>query len=325
MVVNKKRARQVLGIEPGTEKSEIKKRYRQLMQQVHPDVSTSSREIYEYSAQEINIAYEVLMKEQVEAQEDISGDRRDHAEKNKKNAAWDAPVNANAFMEREVFQYVEDYEGTILGNFCVAKGKYLWRTDEDFPLFLLSLYQCGKKLLDEIDDELCRDIASQNRQRIQTELTYLLAQQFTDSTVLLKELTKEETDSADGKTTFFMNAMLESSGSMSVVKTGDPLYPSRVRQHRLYLKNQEGKELGYLSFSDDRLYYVVIPLFEQRRVSVKIRAAEKPGSKKKKAGTEYQNLHLWIRLLDADVSRLPENLNLQIERLLAEYGKRAWS
>lgn len=320
-----KRAYQILGIEPGTGKKEIKKRYRQLMQQVHPDVSASSQGIYEYSAQEINIAYEVLMEAQPTGQEDIGGGRNDRTEKGWNNAAWDAPVNANAFMEREIFQYVEDYEGTILGNFCVAKGKYLWRTDEDFPLFLLSLYQCGKKLLDDIDDELCRDIALQNRQRIQTELTYLLAQQFIDSTVLLQELAKEEADSVNGKPTFFMNAMLEASGSAFSVKAGDMLYPSRVRQHRLYLKNQEGKELGYLSFLDDRLYYVIIPLFEQKRVMVKIQAAERRISRKRRAGAEYQNLYLWIRLLDADVSRLPENLNLQIEKLLEEYRKKAYT
>lgn len=320
--MTERKAYEILGIEPGTGKSEIKKRYRQLMLQVHPDVGASSRELYEYSAQEINIAYAVLMKEQSADHKDISGGGKEQTEKSTKNAAWDAPVNANAFVEREVLHYVEDYDGTVLGNFCVAKGKYLWRTDEDFPLFLLSLYQCSKKLLDEIDDELCRDEAVRNRQRVQSELTYLLAQQFIDSTALLKELAKEEAAGVDGKQTFLIAAMLESSGTASV-KAGELLYPSRVRQHRLYVKNQAGKELGYLSFWDDRLYYVIIPLFEQKRVSVKIQAAEKPVPKRRRAGAGYQNLHLWIRLLPADVSGLPENLNQQIEKLLEEYKERA--
>lgn len=318
MVVTAQKAYQILGIGPGTGKTEIKKRYRQLMLQLHPDVGAASQEIYEYSVQEINIAYAVLMKGQPAGQKDISG-RDDRTEKRRRNAVWNAPVNANAFMEREVLLYVEDYDGTVLGNFCVAKGKYLWREEEDFPLFLLSLYQCGKVLLDEIDDVLCRDEVPQNRQRIQTELTYLLAQQFIDSTALLKTLAKEETVGADGKPAFFINAMLESLGGTASVKAGEPLYPSGVRRHRLYLKNQAGKEAGYLSFLDDRLYYAIIPLFEQKRASVKIQAAEKPASRKRRAGAEYQNLHLWIRLSDAEVSRLPENLNLQIEKLLEEY------
>ena len=57
------KAYQILGIPPGTGKDEIKKRYRKLMTQVHPDVCASSQETYEYSAQEINSAYAVLMKE----------------------------------------------------------------------------------------------------------------------------------------------------------------------------------------------------------------------------------------------------------------------
>lgn len=323
MVVTGQKAYQILGIEPGTGKSEIKKRYRQLMLQVHPDAGAWLQESYEYSAQEINIAYAVLMKEQSEGHKDIANNRGDHAAKNKKNIAWDAPVNANAFVEREVLHYVEDYDGTVLGSFCVAKGKYLWRTDEDFPLFLRSLYQCSKKLLDEIDDELHRGEAIRKREWFQSELTYLLAQQFIDSTVLLKELAKEEGAGVDGKPAFFITAMLESSGGTASVKAGELLYPFRVRQHRLYLQNQAGKELGYLSFWDDRLYYVIIPLFEQKRVLVKIQVAEKPVAKRRRAGKEYQNLHLWIRLLHTDVNRLPENLNLQIEKLLEEYKERA--
>lgn len=33
----------------------------------------------------------------------------------------------------------------------------------------------------------------------------------------------------------------------------------------------------------------------------------------------YRNLHLWIRLISADMNGLPENLNLQMERLLDAY------
>lgn len=55
MVVTGQKAYQILGIEPGTGKSEIKKRYRQLMLQVHPDAGASLQESYEYSAQEISV------------------------------------------------------------------------------------------------------------------------------------------------------------------------------------------------------------------------------------------------------------------------------
>ena len=304
------KAYQILGIPPGTGKDEIKKRYRKLMMQVHPDVHVSSQETYEYSAQEINSAYAVLTKEKR-----VSGRR---ASKAKKNAAWDAPVNVNAYAEREVLQYAEDYDGTVLGTFCVTKGKYLWKTDEDFPLFLRSMYKCSKELLDGIDEKLCREEVSSKRQKIQAELTYLLAQQFIDGSALLTELAEEKEVSPDGDKIFYFSSMLELTKEASTVKAGETLYPSTVKNHRLYLKNQAGHELGYLSFSDDRLYYLVIPLFEQKRVQVKVLAAEIKTEKRRRT-VRYQKLDLWVKLLKKDISRLPESLNLQIETLLEKY------
>lgn len=55
-------AYRILDILPGTEKKEIKKKYRKLMMQVHPDAGTAFQGNYKYSAQEINSAYAVLMK-----------------------------------------------------------------------------------------------------------------------------------------------------------------------------------------------------------------------------------------------------------------------
>lgn len=315
-------AYQALGISPGAGKNEIKKRYRKLMLQVHPDVETSARERYGYSAQEINLAYSILMKEQVcDGRADSAGKKKGASKKQEK-AVWDAPVNENAFTEREVLQYAEGQDGSILGNFCAARGKYLWRTEEDFPLFLLSLYRCSKKLLDEIDGELCREAVPRKRQRIQTELTYLLAQQFIDSTALLKELAGEKAAAEGGTDVYFVASMLEFSDRTAAVKEGEALFPAGVRQHRLYVKNQAGQELGYVSFWDDRLYYVIIPLFEQKNVQVRISVAKKRAVKGRKAARRYENLDLWIKPVHADTSRMPENLNLQIEKVLGEYRER---
>ena len=41
----------------------------------------------------------------------------------------------------------------------------------------------------------------------------------------------------------------------------------RLRNHRLCVRNRQGQELGYLSFQNDRLYYVVVPLFEQKALA----------------------------------------------------------
>ena len=103
---------------------------------------------------------------------------------------------------------------------------------------------------------------------------------------------------------------------MAPVKKWELFYPSRLSNHRLYIKNQAGQELGYLSFLDDRMYYLIIPLFEQKRVQVKMQADE--GKAEKRKAVRYLKLHLWVKLQDAD-RRMPESLNLQIDKLLADY------
>jgi hypothetical protein len=235
-----------------------------------------------------------------------------------RTAAWNAPVNREAYREREILQNVEDYDGTVLGNFCVAKGKYLWSLEEDFSLFLLSIYRCSKEILDEIDDSEMRSGDTAARIAFQKDLVYLLTQQFIAGTDLLKELAKEEQADSDGQRIFYIPAMLECARTDMSLHSGELLYPSAIKQHMLFLKDQNGQQLGYLSFHDDRLYYVVIPLLEQKAVQVKIRVAEPP-VKKKKGPAKYQSLHVWIRLPEEALPRMPENLNLQIEALLERY------
>ena len=55
-------AYKILGITPGTDLTDIKKKYRQLMHRVHPDTEAFSTRTYDFTAQEINEAYDFLRK-----------------------------------------------------------------------------------------------------------------------------------------------------------------------------------------------------------------------------------------------------------------------
>ena len=310
-------AGKILGISPKADIEQVKKQYRRLMLQVHPDVSGPSKARYQYSAQEINLAYGVLKKRLTESEGLSFSGKGENSRKN--TFHWDAPVNDQAWKERDVLHYAEDYEGNILGNFTIARGKYLWTTEEDFPLFLLSIYRCGQELLDEVDASLQRKEDSFLRRKIHPQLTYLLAQQFMDSTALLKELAKKTALGEEEKEIYYLPAMLEISGSLANLKEGEALFPSRLKDHRLYLKSNAGRELGYLSFPDDRFYYIVIPLFEQRRVLVKIKASRNRPPPKKGKTSRYHSLHLWLKLAPQAKKQPPENLNLQIRQLLEIY------
>ncbi|MCM1253327.1 MAG: J domain-containing protein [Clostridium sp.] len=195
-----KEAYRVLGLTPGATLQEIKKKYRELMMQVHPDVNDQNQ--YPYTVQEINAAYSVL-KGKIFPTTEKRYDKDGNSEK-KADIIWNTPINRHAYTERDVLQYVEDYDGTILGNFCIARGKYMWTTDEDFSLFLRSLYQCSKQILNEADTLLNRDEPPADRAQFQAELTYLLTQQFISQTALLQEIAKEEkTDSGGNRLSLF--------------------------------------------------------------------------------------------------------------------------
>lgn len=307
----------ILDISPEADMEQIKKQYRRLMLQFHPDVSGSSEVGYEYSVQEINLAYAVLKKGFTEL-ESISFPGKEKSFQDNL-LRWNAPTNSHAWKERDILHYAEDCEGNILGNFTIARGKYLWTAEEDFSLFLLSLYRCSQEVLDEIDASLQREEPPSLRQRIQPQLTYLLAQQFMDGTALLKELSKKVSYEKEEGGVYYLPAMLEITRSFVNLKNGESLFPSRLKGHRLYLKNCAGQELGYLSFPDDRFYYIVIPLFEQRRVLVKIKAVQKPVTSGKRKTSRYQRLHLWLRFSGKAEKQLPESLNLQIRQLLEIY------
>ena len=332
-----KEAFKILGVLPGTPMEEIKKQYRQLMRQVHPDVAGDQEKPYPYNAHEITAAYSLLREK---GHGVVSAASPDGAQENTgaaRHAAWDAPVNDRAFCWREILHNVHDDDGEVLGNFCIARGKYLWIPEEDFSLFLLSIYRCSTRLLDQIDASPSGKAFTSGkntgksrtplsagkrpreyRQQALAQLSYLLAQQFIDAPALLKNLAKEVT--IQNAPAFYMTAMIEFSRPVRPLKEGQLLYPSAIRCHRLYLKDASGQELGYISFADDRLYYIVVPLFEQRSVSVKIQTIEAQQKKSGSAFVRYQKLHLWIRFIPSVYRKLPENLSLQISELLKNYA-----
>ncbi len=286
----------VLGVSPGSTPEEIKKRYRMLMHQVHPD-SGAMVLSYPREAHEINAAYSFLKKEEAEA-----GERKPSG-----GMKWCAPENALAWTQREIYQYAYGTGGAVIGNFPIARGKYLWTREEEFPLFLLSILRCSTRLLEEIDCGI-----KTFRSRVQAELSYLLAQQFTAGRDLLEELVREEPKKEKGFVVYHIPAMVEFTPGITRLETGIPLYPLRIKSHRLFLKDQKGRETGYLSFPDDRFYYAVIPLFEQKAAQVKIRTAEKPSP-----AASCQKLHLWLRM--GEIAGTPVDLNKKIESLLREY------
>lgn len=343
------KAAEILGISANTTSNEIKKQYRKLMHKVHPDaVAAKKKESrYPYSAQEINAAYEVLLNAVIDIADDGRSVARNGAKRSakgtgknsrtktkKEETTWNAPINETAFAKREILHAVEDDDGRVVGDFCITKGKFFWSADEDFSLFQKSLYRCSKGILDRIDEACNRSVADDDRIYVLGELTYYLASQFISGNETLKRLAKSE-DTENG-TIYYIPSMLEADdsyqyGTYQKMKTGrklqpgEPLFPERVREHKLYLKDCKSERAGYLSFEDDRMYYVVIPLFENRQVQIKVEVADekKHGNndarnRKRIIGKQYTYLNVWIRFREEE-NTMPDSTNLKIEELLKRY------
>ena len=81
--MTKAMAYKILGITPGTDLTDIKKKYRQLMHRVHPDTEAFSTRAYDFTAQEINEAYDFLRKNMPEeslekADKNTTSSRKQH-------------------------------------------------------------------------------------------------------------------------------------------------------------------------------------------------------------------------------------------------------
>ena len=322
--MNKSQARKILGIDGTEDKREIKKKYRKLMQEHHPDNADSDD--WKMAAK-INTAYELIMKDYLEADSEganssyyktNSGNSRSRANTNTNHKRksthkpWSAKENKNAFCPRPIFHEVEDFDGNNIGTIEIARGKYIWSKDEEFSMFLKSLYETSKDLLENARPSLFFELPEVIKQKYMADITYLLTGQFIDSTITLNELALVDEDA------YKVSAMVELESGKASPKVGSPLYPAGVSNHRLYLRNKVGEIVGYLSFKDDRLYYVIIPLFEQKKAQVKMVVAD--DIQRTRRGKKYVDLDLWIRVLPTETSEI-ESTNHKIEELLKQYGK----
>ncbi len=288
MKMDKEKALHILCAGPDTDIRGLKKRYRDLMRRTHPDAVAEHD--YPYEVHEINEAYNYLLSH-------LFDDEGQGIGSGEPKIRWNAPVNANAYTKRPIYQYVEDANGNIIGTITVDTGRYMWIEDEDFPLFLKSLYDTARSVIS--DDDSGKHISRSDDEELLKDITYLIAGQFFGSDSALS-LMKSQKDGSH-----YTKAMLELDPGAAAPDTGDILIPSRVTDHRLYVSDTDNKELGYLSFKDDRLLFGIIPLFERSAVKVKMIAGRSHGTS--------VDADLWIMPHREDNVTIIESINSKIK------------
>lgn len=308
MKMSVEQAYKILAVPRSADIKAIKKKYRKLMLKVHPDSLKSGKNTYQYSAQEINEAYSIIIKnlsdnkmsgyfnnssdDNYSSEYTYDGEYyQDYNSYASDGGNWDAPVNDNAYTSRNIYHYAEGARGNITGSFVIAKGKYIWTIEEDFTLFIKSISESSDKLLSGIDNRRKGSISDTRRAVIKAQLAYLLAQQYIDATYTLNELiTPVKQNNAQ---IFYIDSMLE-------IQANAP---------------------GYMSFRDDRLYYIIIPLLEQKRAQVKVQIATRQDKNNTRHNVKYKNLDFWIKISDNNSGTFPESINMQIEEILTKYSK----
>ena len=311
-------AKRILDVSEEDDKTVIKKKFRRLMGRFHPDAIGSDRPEHIRKAQELNEAYRLLRNE------DVGQIVR------KKKPVWKGEYNPSAFCERNIYLYYSmETEETKGLYYRAARGKYMWDPlEEEFHLFLTSIHYVSKELLEKIEERagvVCDEELHDLRFRIQPVLVYYLAQQFIHPVKVLRKIEVPVKKDKNTREIYLLPAFLGRKGydpvfkALEKLKKGDCLIPRSFQKNKILIEDRAGQQLGHLSFEEDYLYFVVIPLLKRKMAQVEITVRD---VKVKKNHRPYQvkvDLDFYFRLQQEAQQYQCSISNEQIETVLGEY------
>lgn len=320
-------ALEILGAQPGEKMGEIRARHRRLMAQLHPDVrGGSAQELAR--AQQVNAAYTLVRGLCARQGEEIL--RRPARPGRGSGRGYSAPVNPLAFCARSVY-VVPDFsmipgagEGDARPQLR-GRGRYLWDPDrETFPLLCRSVGECATALLQEIALSCGAGAeAGQVLMGYRERLFHALMQDFVEPVLALRRFLVSEGRDRRGRDRYRLGALLQVRGAERIRELCDPLQEGIgvelcVRGERLWALDEDGRALGWLSFSEDALYYLLPPLIATGQAQVRARVREVRRQEHERPLRALVRLSLEV-LLDAHCRRmsLPSHA-VQIRGILAE-------
>lgn len=274
MKMNITYARALLNITEDENLQSLKKKYHRLISACHPDVLGSEKLEHIKMAQEINEAYQFLKRELETGAEQGAGTRsgKNPGRSTKKNTenkppVWSGKINEKAFKERNIYLYysmdLPEEESKAHPYYQTARGKYLWDPkEEDFSLFLISIHTLVKKLLEKSGN-------NQTDVRAQSRLFQYLAEQFIDPLKALKQIAKPAEKDQEQREIYRFKAHLKMSGRR-ILKEGMFLYPKAFKENKILVQDENKIEYGHVSFEDDRLYFIILPLLKAKMGKVRM-------------------------------------------------------
>lgn len=291
--MNIAQARRLLSITEEDDLHSLKKKYRKLMNECHPDALGSEEPAHIRRAQEINEAYRLLKShphsfDSIWKPQEKTGPER-------KRPVWTGSVNGRAFRERNVYLYytMETEEGHPY--YRAARGKYLWEpAEEDFQLFLISIHEAVKELLEHTEKTMA----------VRSRLFQYLAEQFIDPVKVLRKIAKPVQLDQEGREIYRFRAYVKADRRRPL-REGLLLYPKAFQGNQILVQDKNGAESGHLSFEDDRIYFCIIPLLKEKLARVKMEVRD-------------GKVIFYFRLeKEAEQYRIPDR-NLDIAKLLTK-------
>ncbi|SEL85580.1 DnaJ domain-containing protein [Butyrivibrio sp. ob235] len=247
-----KEAYKILGASKTDDDSEIKAKYKRLLFLYHPDSAPGK---------ERNPEDDEKIRQVIEAYRKI---RESEGETfiEKYEFSWDAFENSKAFSERNIYVQFRIYDEALPLS-KMARGRFIWDPDmEEFSLFSKSVLESCKEVMTEYqvvpDPERVKNIF------------HLMMQEYVLPADAARKIGNKLRD--DGKNEVFQFTGFisdEASNSRAAAVNTDTPLNIYLREDRAVAEEMvSGRILGNVSFDEDALYYVILPLLEDPEIEV---------------------------------------------------------
>lgn len=317
--MNLEQARRILGVSEEDDFVIIKRKYRRLIGQHHPDTAGDDAPESAGRAQEINAAYDLLKKSR----------RASLTEK----GAWKGTVNESAFTDRNIYFYYSLETEQQQPYYRIARGKYLWNPDEEeFELFLVSIRHAAKELLEKAEERVFdtgywETVPEEMKFTFQAQLFQCLAMQFIEPAATLRRIAEPEQTDGQGRDIYHLRAFLsakekdETFRAVKKLQAGEHLYPKMFEGSKITVMNEKKHALGYLSLEDDELYFCIIPLLKKRLAQMKMITKTVEMRRNVRTQAVKISVDLFVRLEKGAQGYVDHSLNRQITDLLDRYER----
>jgi hypothetical protein len=276
-----KEAYKILGVSKENTDREIKAKYKKLLIMYHPDSAPTRKR---------NPEDDEIIRKVIEAYRKIRKSE-DEPSFEPYEFTWDAFENKRAFSERNIFFQFKIYDEDLPPS-KMARGRFVWDPDmEEFPLFAKSVLEACKEVMTDHDVTPAPGKVK--------DIFNLMMQEYVLPADAARKVGKLIREDDNLEVYSFSGFIKDESGTSreSGKNCGEPL-KIYLREDRAVVEEiVTGKVLGSISFDEDELYYVVLPLLEDPKVDAHATITKVDSSRRNK-----ERIHVAIEL------RLPKNL-----------------